>query len=251
MIGEFKMIRKIVYIDENKCDGCGLCIPNCAEGAIKIVDGKAKLISDNLCDGLGACLGHCPQDAITIIEREADAFDEEAVKAHVEKTSNKATDSEPVRGFGGCPGSRIQIFDQEEDSSSNDKHSQNANIKSQLRQWPVQLMLVPVNAPYLKDADLLITADCVPFAYANYHNELLKGKKVVIGCPKLDNLNIYIEKLSQMIKNNSISSITVAYMEVPCCFGIVHAVEKAAQASGKNIPVTKVQISIDGKKYIQ
>ncbi|NLY43903.1 MAG: 4Fe-4S binding protein [Clostridiaceae bacterium] len=234
------MIRKIVYIDENKCNGCGLCIPNCAEGAIKIVDGKAKLISDNLCDGLGACLGHCPQDAIRIIEREAEEFDEKAVKAHQQESKKM--------GFGGCPGSQIRMFSEEE---SSDETYPDVQVKSQLRQWPIQLMLVPVSAPYLKNADLLVTSDCVPFAYANYHNDLLKGKKVVIGCPKLDDLNIYIEKLTKIIKNNSLSSITVAFMEVPCCYGIVYAVEKAVQASGKNIPVTRIQIGIDGTKSIQ
>ncbi|MBZ4645264.1 MAG: hypothetical protein PWR27_592 [Petroclostridium sp.] len=237
------MIRQIVHIDENKCNGCGLCVPNCAEGAIKIIDGKAKLISDNLCDGLGACLGHCPQDAITIIEREADAFDENAVHALHEESLKQSTHHH--HGFGGCPGSRIRVF---EDSKDDAAENTAISLKSQLRQWPVQLMLVPANAPYLNNADLLVTADCVPFAYANYHNDLLKGKKVVVGCPKLDNLNLYTEKLTQMIKNNNLSSITIAFMEVPCCFGMVMALENAIKASGKNIKLNKVKISIDGEK---
>lgn len=227
------MIRKIVHIDEEKCNGCGLCIPNCAEGAIQIIDGKAKLISDNLCDGLGACLGHCPQDAITIIEREADGFDEKAV--HAMQKSHR---------IGGCPGSRMIVFDEEEEKNDAAVLGQ----KTQLRQWPVQLMLVPVNAPYFKNADLLITADCVPIAYANYHNDLLKGKKVVVGCPKLDDISYYVEKLTQIFKSNPFKSVTVAYMEVPCCSGIVTATERAIALSGKTISLTKVKISIDGNR---
>jgi len=235
------MIRKIVHIDEEKCNGCGLCIPNCAEGAIKIIDGKAKLVSDKLCDGLGACLGHCPQGAITIIEREAEEFDEQAVHAATHRTQHHSV----PHPFGGCPGSRMRMF---EDTEEQNDEGPEPGQKSQLRQWPVQLMLVPVNAPYFKNADLLITADCVPFAYADYHADLLKGKKVVVGCPKLDDIHYYSEKLTEIIKNNDLKSITVAYMEVPCCMGIVMAAERAIAASGKDIPLNKVQISIDGHK---
>ncbi len=231
------MLRKIVYIDEDKCDGCGLCIPNCAEGAIKIIDGKARLVSDNLCDGLGDCLGHCPQDAIHIIEREADEFDEEAVEEHLGGLKTKEEQM-----LGACPGSRMVIMEPDNETEKD------VNIRSQLRQWPVQLHLVAPNAPYLKDSDLLITADCVPIAYGNYHQDLLKGKSVVIACPKLDDLQAYVEKLSQMVKYNNFKSITVAYMEVPCCGGIIRALELAMNNASKEVPVNLVRISIDGKK---
>jgi ferredoxin len=189
-------IRKIVNIDENKCNGCGLCVPNCAEGAIKIIDGKAKLLAENLCDGLGACLGECPQAAITITEREADEFNEVAVHEHLNKQSKPEPQPQahscsghshgPMGG--GCPGSRAREINRQENAGSAAAVSSGdieVKIKPQLQQWPVQLMLVPERAPYFEGADLLITADCVPFAYPNYHLELLKGKKVVVGCPKL------------------------------------------------------------------
>lgn len=239
------MIRKIVQIDESKCNGCGLCVPNCAEGAIKIIDGKAKLLSDNLCDGLGACLGHCPLDAIKIIERNADEFDEDAVHNHIHKSAAKMSPAIAHHPVGGCPGSRMRVFNETPDDHDDTTPS---NQKSQLRQWPVQLHLVPVNAPYFNNADLLITADCVPFAYANYHTDLLKGKKVVVGCPKLDDVAYYTEKLTQIITNNDLKSITVAFMEVPCCSGIVMAVERALKASGKDTVLHKVKISIDGNR---
>ena len=232
------MLRKIVYIDEDKCDGCGLCIPNCAEGAIQIIDGKAKLLSDNLCDGIGDCLGHCPQDAIHLIEREADEFDEEAVDKHLEELKNKTSSPRPM---GGCPGSRVIAMEQ------NEEDQENVNIRSQLRQWPVQLHLVPPNAPYFKNSDLLITADCVPLAYGNYHQDLLKGKSVVMACPKLDDVQSYVDKLTQMIEVNDFNSITVAFMEVPCCGGIIRALEMAIESSGKQVPINMVKITIDGQ----
>lgn len=204
-------IRNIVHIDEDKCNGCGLCVPSCAEGAIKIIDGKARLIADKYCDGLGACLGKCPRGAITVIEREADKFDEKSTSV-----SHSAGD--------------ISI-----------------SIKSQLKQWPVQLMLVPAEAPYFNGADLLITADCAAVAYPNYHLGMLKGKTVVMGCPKLDDRNYYVEKLSKILSANDINSITVLHMEVPCCFGMVKIAEEALRRSGKNIPVKAVKISIEGQ----
>lgn len=238
-------IRKIVNIDEEKCNGCGLCVPNCAEGAIKIIDGKAKLIADNLCDGLGACLGECPQGAITIAEREADEFDEAAVHEHLHPKH-----AHHRHHGGGCPGSRAMAINRQEDEekaaavSSGDIE---VKIRPQLSQWPVQLMLVPERAPYFENADLLITADCVPFAYANYQLDLLKGRKVVVGCPKLDDLEYYVEKLTNIVKNNSIKSVTVAFMEVPCCGGIVRAAETAVQRSGKDIPLYGVRVGINGE----
>ena len=250
-------IRKIVNIDENKCNGCGLCVPNCAEGAIKIIDGKAKLLAENLCDGLGACLGECPLGAITITEREAEEFDEAAVHAHLNKEEEHACSGNHghhghhgAHGGSGCPGSRAMAINRQENSAKAAAVTSDdieVKIKPQLTQWPVQLMLVPERAPYFENADLLITADCVPFAYPNYHLELLKGKKVVVGCPKLDDLGYYIEKLTSIIKNNCINSITVAFMEVPCCGGIVMAAERALQMSGRNIPLHKIRISINGE----
>lgn len=246
-------VRKIVHIDEEKCNGCGLCVPSCAEGAIKIIDGKAKLIADNLCDGLGACLGDCPQGAIEVIERDAVEFDEEAVKEHLEKENKPKLQSihehhGHSHGHGGCPGSKMRSFNQEAKTAVEISQGDiEIKIKSQLTQWPVQLMLVPPTAPYFQDADLLVTADCVPFAYPNYHLELLKGKKVVIGCPKLDDVAFYAEKLTQIIKMNSIKSVTVAFMEVPCCTGIVRAVEKAVADAERKVPIKKVRIGIEGE----
>lgn len=251
-------MRKIVNINEDKCNGCGLCVPSCAEGAIKIIDGKAKLISDNLCDGLGACLGECPQGAIEITERDADEFDEAAVKIHLGKEgeSMKNTHEEHQHQHhhgGGCPGSRAMEINRQEEKQNKISVSSDdieVRIKSQLTQWPVQLMLAPAQAPYFAGADLLITADCVPFAYPNYHLDLLKGKKVVVGCPKLDDVLYYTEKLTSIFANNDIKSITVAFMEVPCCGGIVRAAEQALYDSGKNIPLTKIKINIDGSSQI-
>lgn len=256
-------IRKIIKIDEDKCNGCGLCVPNCVEGAIKIIDGKARLVKDSYCDGLGACLGHCPQGALEIIEREAEDFDEEAAMefakasnhpahaAHVSHTvhAGHAEHNHPVGG--GCPGSRMRILQDRNNDSKGTSVSAGTDveikIKSQLRQWPVQLTLVPERAPYFENADLLVTADCVPFAYPNYHLNILKGKTVVVGCPKLDDLTSYVEKLTGIFMYNNIKSVTIAHMEVPCCSGIVRAVEAALQYSGKNIPVTKLRIGIDGE----
>ncbi|OGP89321.1 MAG: hypothetical protein A2157_10475 [Deltaproteobacteria bacterium RBG_16_47_11] len=237
--------RKIVKIDEEKCNGCGLCIPNCAEGALQIIDGKAKLISDKFCDGLGACLGHCPQDAIKVIEREADEFDEKAVETHLHGKKEAQPQPEPNPGpvVTGCPSSRAMHFKVTQPKA--DHRSSHPSV-SMLSQWPVQLKLVPINAPYFKEADLLVAADCVPFAYPNFHQDFLKGKAVVVGCPKLDEIQLYIEKLTEIFKSNSIKTVTVPYMEVPCCFGLVKAVQEAINASRKDIPFRKVKIGIRG-----
>ncbi|MTI46520.1 ATP-binding protein [Sporosalibacterium faouarense] len=255
-------IREIVKINEEKCNGCGLCVPGCAEGAIKIVDGKAKLIADNLCDGIGNCIGHCPQDAIEVIRREADEFDEEAVDKHLSSTKKKAQPANTgVQKMGhgghghgghngGCPGSRAMSINRTSNKQGSTVSSEDieVKIKPQLNQWPVQLKLVPESAPYLDGRDLLVTADCVPFAYPNYHLDLLKGKSVVIGCPKLDDVQFYIEKLTNMLKINDIKNVTVAHMEVPCCSGIVMAVDEAVKRSGKDINVEKVKIKINGER---
>ena len=234
--------RKIVKIDEEKCNGCGLCIPNCAEGALQIVDGKAKLMSEKFCDGLGACLGHCPEDAITVIEREAEEFDGKAVEAYLHK--KQEAESQPTPVFAGCPSSKPMQF---KAPNARAGSVSTAGAVSQLTQWPVQLKLVPINAPYFQDADLLIVADCVPFAYPNFHQDFMKGKAVVVGCPKLDDIRYYREKLTEILKSNAIKSVTVPYMEVPCCFGLVKAAEDAVAASGKNIPLKKIKISIRGE----
>jgi Pyruvate/2-oxoacid:ferredoxin oxidoreductase delta subunit len=236
-------MRKIVKIDEEKCNGCELCVPNCAEGALQIIGGKARLISENFCDGLGACLGHCPQDAITVIEREAEDFDEKAVEAHLhKKEAQPQPKPQPVQ-FTGCPSSRAMHFEVPESGIGADPAIPSVSM---LSQWPVQLKLVAVNAPYFQNADLLIAADCVPFAYPNFHQDFLRGKAVVVGCPKLDDIQYYKEKLTEIFKTNSIKSVVVPYMEVPCCFGLVKATEDAVAASGKRIPLKKVKIGIRG-----
>jgi NAD-dependent dihydropyrimidine dehydrogenase PreA subunit len=241
--GKEMATRKIVKIDEERCNGCGLCIPNCAEGALQIIEGKAKLVSDKFCDGLGACLGHCPQDAIAFIEREAEEFDEKAVEAYLHKEKEAQPQPKPQPTFTGCPSSRTMHFKAAEPKNESGS-TQPAG--SMLSQWPVQLKLVPVNAPYFEDADLLVAADCVPFAYPDFHHDFLKGKAIVVGCPKLDDIHFYIEKLTEILKTNSIKSVTVPYMEVPCCSGLVRATEEAIKVSGKDIPLKKVKIGIRG-----
>lgn len=239
--------RKIVRIDEQKCTGCGLCVPNCAEGALQIINGKARLITEKFCDGLGACLGHCPEDAITIIEREAEEFDEKAVEVHLHRQKQTPPQLEPRLApvSGGCPSSKPMQFHPPQAKPESVSFPRTV---SQLSQWPVQLRLVPINAPYFQNADLLITADCVPFAYADFHQDFMKGKVVVVGCPKLDDIQYYEEKMTEILKANSIRSVTVTYMEVPCCFGLVKAAEDALAASGRYVPLKKIKISIRGEK---
>jgi NAD-dependent dihydropyrimidine dehydrogenase PreA subunit len=205
------MIRTVVSIDEDLCDGCGECVPACEEGAIRVVEGKARLLSDSLCDGLGACLGHCPQGAIQTESREAAPFDEEAVRRHL-------AGPEPA-----------------------------ASPASALAHWPVQLRLLPATAPVLRGAHLLVAADCVPVAYAGFHSELLRGKAVVIGCPKLDDLGGYVEKLAEVIRYNDLASLTVAHMEVPCCTGILRAVLEARRLAGSDLPVDDLVVGIHGQ----
>lgn len=233
------MHRNIINIDEEKCTGCGLCVAACAEGAIQIIDGKAKLVSDIYCDGLGACIGECPEGALTIIEREAEAFDEEATKEHLEHLRS-SRDELPC----GCPGAMLREISRQSDTTGKVPYE---DLRSELTNWPVQLRLVSPNAPYFKGADLLLVADCVPFAYANFHSRFLKDKPLIIGCPKLDDAPYYVEKLTEIIKNSYIKSIMVVHMEVPCCSGLSIIANKAIALSGKNIPIKDYTISISGE----
>ena len=232
------MIRKIIHIDEEKCNGCGACAAACHEGAIGIVDGKAKLLRDDYCDGFGDCLPACPMDAIHFVEREAAAYDAAAVQANMRKKQAQSASAHT----GGCPGSRMRSIRREEAAQPQAAVQQ----PSQLGQWPCQIKLVPVNAPYFQGAKLLIAADCTAYAYANMHSEFMKGKITLIGCPKLDAVD-YTDKLTEIIRGNDIQSVTIVRMEVPCCGGLTAMVEKAVAASGKNIPLRIQVLSIDGE----
>ena len=227
------MLRKIIKIDEEKCNGCGACARACHEGAIEMINGKAKLAREDYCDGLGDCLPTCPTGAITFEEREAPAYNEAAVLASKQKNAPLPC---------GCPGSASKAIKREAQVCP----TVNTPAESQLRQWPVQIKLVPVNAPYFDGADLLVAADCTAYAYGNFHNEFIRNRITLIGCPKLDEGD-YSEKLTAIITNNNIKSVTVVRMEVPCCGGIEFAVKKALQTSGKFIPWRVVTISADGK----
>jgi ferredoxin len=276
------MKRKIINIDDTKCNGCGLCLPDCPEGALQLIEGKARLVSDLFCDGLGACIGSCPQGAITVLEREAERYSEALVveniasqgepvmKAHLEHLlghgetglyneaivymkKNNITIPEHVRTnndcgheFHSCPGSAPMSIER---SPAEEKfHKPNANSDSLLRQWPVQLMLLNPQAPYFDNADLLISADCVPFAYGNFHMDFLHNKIVIMFCPKLDpHIDEYIDKMAAIFSNHNIKSITIAKMEVPCCGGVNFVVDEALQKSGKKITVKDYTISIKGE----
>ena len=271
------MVRRVIHIDQEKCNGCGICANACHEGAIGIVDGKAQLLRDDYCDGLGDCLPTCPTGAITFVEREAAAYDEAAVKAHMERrkqeqAATQASDThssavqeasastgcpgsrarqivhEETPAFTGCPGSRSRQIDHAGEAAEAAQNEAVApcSMQSQLTNWPVQIKLAPVRAPYFNHARLLIAADCTAYAYANFHQEFLKGKVALIGCPKLDDVD-YSEKLTEIIRNNDIQSVTIVRMEVPCCGGLQHAAMTALQNSGKFIPWQVVTISIDGK----
>ena len=225
------MIRRIIHIDEDRCNGCGLCARACHEGAIGMVNGKAKLLRDDYCDGLGDFLPACPTGAITFVEREAAAYDRAAVEAKMQKQQSPAP--------GGCPGSRMHLLNQRPAAAGPDQ-------PAQLRQWPVQIKLAPLQAPYFAGADLLIAADCTAYAYGSFHRDFMSGRVTLIGCPKLDSVD-YAEKLAAILQNNDIRSLTVVRMEVPCCGGMEHAVRAALAASGKNIPLQVVTLSIQGE----
>lgn len=240
------MKRNIIKIDEDKCNGCGLCVNACHEGALVIQNGKAKLISDSYCDGLGNCLPECPTNAITIEEREAEAFDEELVKKNMDKKAvlQQTSHSGHRHMHGGCPGSRAMAIKKSE-GNTNITPSQATQLTSELMQWPCQIKLVPVNAPYFDNCDLLIAADCTAYAYANIHKDFMKNRITLIGCPKLDDGD-YSEKLTAILSNNEINSVKILRMEVPCCGGIVNAVKTALMQSGKMIPWSIVTIGTNG-----
>ncbi len=242
---DVKVKRKIIQIDEEKCDGCGLCVPSCAEGAIKIVDGKAKLMAEKYCDGLGACLGECPQEALRVIEREAEDFSEEAVEEYL-----KSQEAERRRKFGmtgGCPSAQIQSFSILPASSESTPSGAPLPKASALSHWPVQIRLVPPTAPFLKGSDLLVAADCTPIAYPNFHQDFIKGKVVMLGCPKFDEVRDYIQKFADLFNTADIKSITAVTMEVPCCQGLPMILKKGMALAGKKIPIVEVIISTKGE----
>jgi len=231
------VLRNIVKIDEEKCNGCGQCVSACAEGAIKLVDGKARLVSEVYCDGLGACIGHCPQDAITVEKREAAEFDEESTKKHLAQDKISQTQNEFI-----CPGMMAKQLREK----GKDVESAQVDVQSQLGHWPVQLKLVSPNAPYFVDADLLLVADCVPFAMGDFHNKFLKNHSVVVGCPKLDDAEFYIEKLAAIIQNNKLNSLMVIHMEVPCCSGLTEIARRAISKNKIEMSFKDVTISLNG-----
>ncbi len=243
-----KVTRKIIKIDDELCDGCGNCVPSCAEGAIQIVDGKAKVIADKYCDGLGACLGDCPQGALEVIEREADEFDEEAVEELLKKQKAEGN-AAPVSG--GCPSAALKTFPiADEGHACNcaaEAKAQPSGGPSALGHWPVKIRLVPAGAPFLKGSDLLIAADCVPVAFPSFHNQFLAGKTVMTGCPKFDDAEGYVDKLAQVFAESGIKSITSVIMEVPCCSGMPIIIKKALEKAGVDLPFTEVVVSAQGE----
>ena len=255
------MKRQIIRIDEELCTGCGECVPSCAEGAIQIIDGKARLVKDALCDGLGACLGECPEGALTIEEREADEFDEELVEEHLEKLKEPKKPAHPLGGAtgassilfrqehrghghgGGCPGSQPMTFVEPTSPSGEEGTRQ-----SQLRQWPVQLHLISPNAQYFQGADVVLCADCVPFAMADFHKDYLKGRSLAIACPKLDaGQDVYLQKLVAMIDEARINTLTVLIMQVPCCSGLTHLAQRAVSLAKRKVPIKVVVVGLRGE----
>lgn len=250
-----KVIRKIVEIDESKCDGCGICVTACAEGALKIVNGKARLVSDKYCDSLGACLPSCPQDAISIVEREAEPFSEEAVKAYLSKNVGEQDQaftcpSATIKQFDkeetlpcGCPSSSVTQFKQ---TSRASEAKESGSQASELSHWPVQLTLVPPGAPFLQGADVLLAADCTAFACGGFHSRFLKGRALLVACPKLDNFEAHLAKLTAILRQSDIRSLTVLRMEVPCCSGLTRLVMQAIVSSNKELPFKEIVINSRG-----
>ncbi len=240
--------RKIIEIDEEKCDGCGQCILSCAEGALQLVDGKAKVISDNLCDGLGACIGECPQGALKIIRRVADEFDETAVDEHLKSQSPDTGKQTPLNLACGCPSAQIQTLRPAVQAKSGSHGNKTA---SALSHWPVQIRLVPADAAFLKNASLLVTADCVAVAYPDFHRDLLAGKAVMMGCPKFDETDAYVSKFTDIFKKARIRDVTIVTMEVPCCSGLPMIVKKGIERSGMDVPVREIVISPRGEVVME
>ena len=237
-----KVLRKVVRIDKEKCNGCGVCIPSCAEGALQIFDGKARLVNDKYCDGLGACLGECPEGAIAIEEREADEFDETAARHLVDQHSHA---KEAL--LCGCPSASVARPERREvETSAPGSTCQ----ESMLGHWPVQLTLVPPGAPFLQGADVVLAADCVPFAYPGFHRDFLKDKALLVACPKLDDFQAHLAKLTEILSRSKVESITVVRMEVPCCSGLMHMAEEAIRLSGKKIPLSGIVIGIQGDRRV-
>jgi NAD-dependent dihydropyrimidine dehydrogenase PreA subunit len=241
-----KLTRKIIEIDDELCDGCGQCVPACAEGAIQVIDGKARLVDEKYCDGLGACLGECPTGALSVAERDTEGFDEEAVKEHLSSIAQKTRAEETTLPCG-CPSSQVQILVPPVSSpEAKEPHAQERPV-SALSHWPVQIGLVPTKAPFLKGAHLLVVADCVPVAYPNFHQDFLKGKVVMVGCPKFDDVQGYLEKFVEIFRAADIKSVTVPIMEVPCCSGLPMILKHAMKEAGKEIPMERVVISARGE----
>lgn len=242
-----KIKRKIIKIDEELCDGCGQCVPSCAEGSLEIVDGKARVISENLCDGLGACLGECPTGALSIEEREAEEFDEAAVEkrlSEIEKEKKApASDTMPC----GCPSTQIMSFNKAETGPPASALSIEPLSDSELSHWPVKIRLVPSNAPFLKNADILVLADCVPAAYPDLHKNLIRGRAVMMGCPKFDDVQMYIDKMEKICRHGGIKRLTSVIMDVPCCSGLHTIVRKGREASGADIPLEEIIVDRRGR----
>jgi ferredoxin len=240
-----KIKRNIIEIDEERCSGCGQCAEACAEGAIAIINGKAKLMSENFCDGLGACLGECPEGALTITERESEEFDPAAVEEHLrsQEPTEPVSQSAPL---GGCPSQSIQMFPSSASGNTLSGEAEGVEVPSALTHWPVQIRLIPPTAPFLRNADLLIAADCTPLAYAGFHQDLLPGKVVMLGCPKFDDVDEYLKKFVEIFKTAGIRSVTVVDMEVPCCSKLPLLVRKAISLSGAGLSVEEIVISRRG-----
>jgi len=242
-----KTKRKIVEIDEERCDGCGNCVVSCAEGAIEVIDGKAKIVKDSYCDGLGACIGECPQGALRIIEREADEFDPEAVEHYLkEKDQADQSAKAPEETMAcGCPSNRIEMF--EPSCEKVNRPTSQSNAASALSHWPVQIRLVPAKAPFLKGAHLLVAADCTPVAYPDFHRDFVRGRVVLLGCPKFDDAQEYVKKFAEIFKTANIQSVTILDMEVPCCSALPAIVKKGMDASGKQVAMEEVVVSTRGR----
>jgi len=239
--------RKIIEINEDLCNGCGNCIVSCAEGALEIIDGKARLVADKYCDGLGACLGECPTGALKVIERDAEDFDEEAVEHRLAEVRPKPESEEPPAMACGCPSARIQSFVPPAMKHAVQAAPSQGPAESALTHWPVQIRLVPPTAPFLNNADLLVAADCTPFAYPSFHGDFLQGKVLMVGCPKFDDHQAYVEKFAGIFSHATVKSVTIVVMEVPCCGGLPMIVKRGMQIAGKSIPTEQIVISVRGE----